>query len=342
MKTYKTSEGRMTESDIAKMAASKGVRAAAKKLGLPKSTVSDIGRRVRRESDKELEIRMVKEGALMGLPYCVNESPVCAPPPIFQSLRSEIRHRPKLLVIPDAHAHPDHDNNRFVALGRFINSERPDYVVSIGDFADMPSLSSYDRGTRGFEGRRYRRDVEATLDAQERMFREVSEPTKIAWHKCLGNHEDRIDRATNAHSELFGTIGTDDLGYREFGWEVHPYLSPIKLHGIMFCHYFASGVLGRPIGGINVGAALCNKLHQSAVQGHSHVFNHAEATRPDGQKIFGMSVGCFSHPGHIEGWNAATHHNWWRGVVVLDDLDGEGYYDQIRCITLRKLMRDYL
>jgi hypothetical protein len=36
--------------------------------------------------------------------------------------------------------------------------------------ADMPSLCTYDKGTKGFEGRRYKQDVNVTLDAQERMF----------------------------------------------------------------------------------------------------------------------------------------------------------------------------
>ena len=33
---------------------------------------------------------------------------------------------------------------------------------------------------------------------------------------------------------------------------------------------------------------------------------------------------------------------WWRGVVILEDIDGAGYYDAIRTVTQRKLLRDYL
>lgn len=260
--------------------------------------------------------------------------------------------RPKHLIIPDAHAHPDHDNDRFEALGKFILAERPDVIVCIGDFADMPSLSSYDKGTRGFEGRRYRRDVEAATDAQDRLFAPIREYNamrarnkekqyKPRWVMCLGNHEDRINRATNAQPELHGAIGVFDLQYEENGWELYDFQVPVVIDGIAYAHYFSSGIKGAAISGEHIGAALCNKLHQSAVQGHSHIYNHAERTRPDGQKIFGLSVGCFSHPDQVEGWNKATQHLWWRGLVILDELDGEGYYDSIQALTLRKLMRDH-
>jgi len=100
--------------------------------------------------------------------------------------------------------------------------------------------------------------------------------------------------------------------------------------------------MGKPIGGENIGKSLCNKLHASAVQGHSHVFDHSERAIVSGTKIFGLSAGCLTHPSYREDWNYATVALWWRGVVVLGDLDGAGYYDSLQTITLRKLMRDWL
>lgn len=75
-----------------------------------------------------------------------------------------------LLVIGDPHAHPSYDNSRFTKLGNFIAREKPQIIVCIGDMADMPSLSSYDKGTKGFEGRRYKKDVESVIDAQKKLF----------------------------------------------------------------------------------------------------------------------------------------------------------------------------
>ena len=75
-----------------------------------------------------------------------------------------------MLIIPDCHASPDYDNRRFEALGNFIIKEQPEYITCLGDFADMSSLSSYDKGTKGFEGRRFKKDIVSAIDAQVKLF----------------------------------------------------------------------------------------------------------------------------------------------------------------------------
>jgi hypothetical protein len=42
------------------------------------------------------------------------------------------------LIIPDPHAAPDEDLSRFSYLGKLIASVKPDTVICIGDWADMP------------------------------------------------------------------------------------------------------------------------------------------------------------------------------------------------------------
>jgi predicted phosphodiesterase len=244
-----------------------------------------------------------------------------------------------LLVIGDPHAHPDYDNSRFTTLGKYIAREKPQIIVCIGDMADMPSLSSYDRGTKGFEGRRYKKDVSAVIDAQKKLFTPINRVRgyKPKLHMCMGNHEDRIVRAVNTTPELDGAIGLHDLKYEDFGWKVTPFKRSVVIQGISFSHYFTSGVAGRPISSVHIGHALVTKLHCSAVQGHSHLFNHSEQTRPDGQKIFGLSAGCYSHPKYTESWCQDTEYQWWRGVIMLEGLDGEGYYNELRAVTQRSL-----
>lgn len=158
---------------------------------------------------------------------------------------------------------------------------------------------------------------------------------------CLGNHEDRILRAVNTSPELDGTIGIGDLQYEKFGWKLTDFKSCLSIEGIVFSHYFTTGVSGRPISSLHIGHQLISKLHCSAVQGHSHMYNHAEQTRPDGQKVFGLSAGCYSHPKYSESWCRDTEHQWWRGVIMLNGLDSEGYYDEIKSITQRKILSDY-
>lgn len=255
----------------------------------------------------------------------------------------------KLLIIPDCHVNYAYSNDRFEALGNFIVDERPNTIINIGDFADMASLCSYDFGTASFEGRRYKKDVESVIDAQEVLFRPINEYNRKHNNSynprlelCLGNHENRINIAIESDPKLDGTLSVDDLGYKEYGWHVSPFLVPIVVGGISFSHYFISGVANRPISGEAIGRTMCLKLHASAVQGHSHVFDLAERTVITGQRIFGLSCGCFVHPDYNEEWCVAIQRLWWRGVIMLEDLDGEGYYDHISIITQRKLLRDYL
>ena len=66
----------------------------------------------------------------------------------------------KHLVIPDCQIRPGDSTDFLRAIGNYVVSKKPDVVVCIGDFADMPSLSSYDVGKKSFEGRRYRDDIQ--------------------------------------------------------------------------------------------------------------------------------------------------------------------------------------
>ena len=110
------------------------------------------------------------------------------------------------LIVGDPHCKPGVSNKRFEYLGKFIIDKQPDVIICIGDFADMESLCSYDRGKKDFEGRRYNNDINAVHEAlsliqtptseyneqQRRNKKTQYRPRKIL---TLGNHEQRIDRA---------------------------------------------------------------------------------------------------------------------------------------------------
>ena len=76
----------------------------------------------------------------------------------------------KHLIIPDSHALPGEDLRRYEWIGELIMEEMPDVIVDIGDWWDMASLCSYDKGTKSFEGRRYKEDVEVGHKAAELAF----------------------------------------------------------------------------------------------------------------------------------------------------------------------------
>ena len=69
----------------------------------------------------------------------------------------------KHLVIPDVQIKPGQDLSFLRVIGEYIVEKQPDVIVCLGDFADMPSLSSYDVGKKSFEGRRYKDDIKASI-----------------------------------------------------------------------------------------------------------------------------------------------------------------------------------
>ncbi len=169
----------------------------------------------------------------------------------------------------------------------------------------MHSLSSYDRGKKSFEGRRYKDDIASVHKAMERLLAPLKaynakqrEKKKGPYNPrlilTLGNHEDRITRAVEDDPKLEGVISLDDLKYKEFGWEVYPFLQPVNVDGVLYAHYFTSGVMGRPV---TSARALVKAKHTSAVMGHVQTTDvYMGDSRPDGSSIVGLFAGtCYLH-----------------------------------------------
>ena len=105
-----------------------------------------------------------------------------------------------ICVIGDTQVKPGQNLDHLEHVGRYIADKRPDVIVQIGDWWDMPSLSSYDRGKASFEGRRVKEDIEAGYDGMKRMLepikklqqsqryfkKKVYSPRMVM---TLGNHE---------------------------------------------------------------------------------------------------------------------------------------------------------
>lgn len=255
------------------------------------------------------------------------------------------------LVIPDSHAKPDVPNKRFELLGKFILDLKPDVIVNIGDMADMESLSSYDKGKKSFEGRRYRKDIEATRDALKclheptitynRQQRKNKQKQYIPeMYLTLGNHENRINRVVESSPELEGTISTEDLGYEDYGYSVSSFMSPISVDNILYSHYFVSGIMGKPISGTHTAYSLLQKKYLSCTQGHSHLLDYKVLTDGYGKKLQGLSVGCFLETDQYESYaGEEANAMWWRGIVVKR-VRPDGYYDP-EFISIERLEEMY-
>lgn len=244
----------------------------------------------------------------------------------------------KLLILPDAHAHPDYSNIRFRWAGRCIAVEQPDIIVCLGDFGDMPSLVSPEKKGRTHYRRRYRSDINAVRAAMNEMLDySYTAPRMIM---LGGNHEDRIRRYVDTYPEMEEYMMLSDLGYEDFGWTVVPFKEIIEVAGFAFSHHFPSGVMGRPIGGENHAATLVNKLHTSAVAGHSHLLGYAQRTNAYGDKLHGIVAGCWTHPEYVEDWCRNIVHLWYHGIIILEGVK-QGDFEEMRVLSMHNVKNRY-
>ncbi len=206
--------------------------------------------------------------------------------------------------------------------GKYLAEKQPDVIVQAGDFADMPSLSEYDKGKKSYEGRRYRKDIDAVKRGMGLLLAPLSrrrtyKPRLIL---SLGNHEDRINRAIETDAKLEGTISLDDLGYKEAGWQVVPYLKPIKVAGVNFAHFFPSGIMGRPC---TTARKLINMYHESCVAGHQQGLDVAYADKANGRRITAIIAGSFYQ--HREAYLTPISNHHWRGICFLHQVSNGSF-----------------
>jgi hypothetical protein len=259
------------------------------------------------------------------------------------------------VVIPDTQAKPGVPVDHLGWAGQYIVdkfAEKDIVIVHVGDHADMPSLSSYDKGTRSMEGRRVEADLRAAnaawavlntplqsyqnrqIEACRRAKKKVEfwNPPK---HITLGNHEYRIERACEDDAQLEGLLRLDALDYERTGWTVHPFLEVVNIDGVNYSHYFANPMSGRPYGGSNVetrlktiGASFTMGHQQGLLIGMRYVM---------GRSQHGLVAGSFYL--HDEDYKGPQGNSHWRGLVVCHQVEG-GSYD-IMTVSMDYLCRRY-
>lgn len=240
----------------------------------------------------------------------------------------------KHLVIPDTQIKPGVPLEHIDWIAQFAIDKRPDVIVIIGDWADMSSLSSYDVGKKSFEGRSYRADILAANDALQRLMAPIEAETsrRLKGHRehwnprkivTLGNHEHRIVRAVEDDRKLEGLISLNDLFFSQFGFEVYPFLEPVVVDGVAYCHYFVSGIMGRPV---TTARALLQKHYMSCFAGHLPGRDIAYAKRGDGGKLTAIIAGsCYLHD---EPYLNHQTNDTWKGIYVLHEVNN-GSFDEM-------------
>ena len=231
----------------------------------------------------------------------------------------------KIAVIADTQCKPNESMEYMRSIGKFLADKKPDVIVHIGDHFDFPSLSSYDKGKKSFEGRRLLSDLQAGQEGMTLLFEAIKKQQTEGYNPrlvfCVGNHEDRFDRLSRDNPELEGFVGVETLKLESYGWEVHPYLKPVNIGGIHFVHYLANPFTGKPYGGTAL--SQLKSVGTSFVVGHKQLLDVAMLPTLDGKMRIGIINGaCYPFEEAYKGFQGNNH---FRGVTMLNEVkDGFG------------------
>lgn len=248
----------------------------------------------------------------------------------------------KHLFIPDTQVKEGVNTDHIQAAGNYAVDKRPDVIIVAGDWWDMPSLSVYDKpGSKAFEGRRYKKDVEEGRAAMERFLKPLRRARGYRPRLVftMGNHEERIARAINRNpAELDGIIGYSDLGLEDYGFEVHDFKEIIQIDGILYSHLFVNQ---QSLMKSTIGGTITNRLQKighSFTMGHQQTKLTGEVTTATGEVRRGLVAGAFYS--HDEDYLGPQGNHYWRGIIMKHEVQN-GNYDLME-VSLNYLVENYL
>ena len=232
------------------------------------------------------------------------------------------------------------------ALGNYIEEKRFEKIIVAGDWWDMPATSNWNTA-REQEGLRVVDDIDSGNKAMHKLWRAVEKRNKnhSKWkmkqyrpekYFLFGNHEVHLERLWDKSPMLERLVGYDNLALEQYGFKVYPFLQPVCIDGIYYCHYFVNPNSGRPIGGMM--ETRLKNIGCSFTQGHYQSFLYGERETSAGQRLHGLVAGAFYM--HDEPYKGPQGNGHWRGVVVKNEVS-DGTYDIMK-ISLNYLLRKYL
>ena len=255
----------------------------------------------------------------------------------------------RTLVIPDVHVKPEHVSfEHLEALARFIRHNKPENIVFIGDFWDLPSLFSNKRASREMtkewaadaEGRRLWSDIEAGKRAFNIIIDAIRKKPNYSpgIHFCEGNHEYELKKffktmpfldnpARKPHETVLSPTNIEDF-IRGRKIIFHRFLKPFDIEGVIFSHYFPNDK-GNPV---QISTAHTKLFRFSYVWGHSHTWGFKQEADVFGNKLFWLCAGTFRKPE-----NALARH--WSGVTLLHHIS-HGDCD-VEQVSVERLMAEF-
>ena len=251
----------------------------------------------------------------------------------------------KHAMIPDTQIYPGSDVTHIAAAARYLRKHKPEKIILIGDWWDMPSVSSYDRpGDKGWEDKCVEADLDAGWSAMRTFLcglRTSKYNPEI--HYLVGNHEERIVRASNsADMRRVGSLLNLEkvilTPLNSLGVVTHPFLTILELDGICYSHYFVNptSLFSNAIGG-TIESKLKNLGH-SFTMGHQQKKQTGEIYTCTGKRRRGLVCGRF-YPDYHDYLGPQKNSQSWSGILLKHEVF-DGDYDLME-VSMDYLLKEY-
>lgn len=191
----------------------------------------------------------------------------------------------KVLVIPDAQV-PQHNKDSLKVILNFAKFYKPTKVIYLGDFANLDSLSRYDRLSPS-ESNVLTEEIEQVNAVLDDVDRATKNAQKVF---ILGNHEKRYEiyKLNNwckevRHQKDMTTI-QDEFNFKKRGYECIEYGGVYPLGHALFTHgWFANQYHA---------AKTLKRFFKNIYYGHAHSWQVFSMLGLDGQPVEAVSCGC--------------------------------------------------
>jgi hypothetical protein len=230
-----------------------------------------------------------------------------------------------IAVIGDAHDSPHLPNKeRFYWLGRYISERRIPWVVSIGDWLTLDSMSSHtDPGSfEGLAKPSFEQDIDSFHKSQ-RAFQDGLGDWRPKKDLIYGNHCLRAARWANQHRQVIGNIIDPaqkiEEAWMQWGWRTTPFGEFRFIGGVGFIHApLVPGTAAKTYGGKTGGQRAANDAMFDIVRGDDHKFYVASAPKigpVKSPRVFGCATAF--PPGYIETYARKNPGDWESGICEL-------------------------
>lgn len=228
----------------------------------------------------------------------------------------------RVVIIPDTQI-PYDDRKALKAVIRFIGDTQPDEVIHIGDVADYPQPSRWNKGTAGeFEG--------SVFADSEQVKRRLLEPLRQVYDGPVGVHEGNHDERPRVYLGKYapalaesGAFNIENLlDFNSFGVTLLPEFNFVAPGWITTHGHRGQISLSRIAGATALNAG--KRFGASVVMGHTHrqgILSHTFGVAGQVSKVItGMEVGHLMNQKLASYLKGATG-NWQEGFGLLS-VDG--------------------